>query len=249
MRCIFTGVMLIFLALSFSAARGAGQKTVLGVLEDVPGVHAGQPNSHGVRVAFQKNGKNWQAFPSECAHQGCLKTVSAQYPREVVWTIVFDGRSLGQVVGKTPEEFRFYSHVGLQEVKGRSVPTIGKRSAEYGGFTDASVYRSLVANSQPYFKDPESWKPSQLSTGVVRLLREQFRRKFQRCPIAPIPTKTSPNLRHIEMKTSESLKPILPRMPGPWRGCNSKNIVAMALRTTPLLTSGLQSHQHCRSRS
>jgi hypothetical protein len=42
------------------------------------------------------------------------------------------------------------------------------------------VYRPLVANSKPYFKDPESWKASQLSPDLLKLVRQQFRRKFSR---------------------------------------------------------------------
>src|SRR5262249_22197971 len=147
-------------------------------LEDVPGVYKGEPNTRRVRVTFQKIGKDWQAFPSKCPDQACLKTLCSQYPREVVWTLGFDGRILSQVTAQTPKDFRFYAHVGLQDVTAGSVPTVGKRSSEYGGFIDASVYRPLVANSQPYFKDPESWKPAQLSTRIARVLRQQFRRKF-----------------------------------------------------------------------
>jgi hypothetical protein len=58
------------------------------------------------------------------------------------------------------------------------IPTVGARSPEYGGFTDASVYRPLVANSQQNSKDPESWKPAHPSADLVRLLRSEFRKKF-----------------------------------------------------------------------
>jgi len=34
-------------------------------------------------------------------------------------------------------------------------------------------------NSQPYFSDPEAWKPAQISADVMRGLRQQFRKKFQ----------------------------------------------------------------------
>ncbi len=164
---------------SVSPAKASGQTIVLGVLEDVPGVYAGEPNSPAVRVVFQKNGPGWQPFPSDCRNQDCLKTISSQYPREVAWTITFAGLSLGRVRGRTPKEFKFYSHIGLQEiVDAGSVPTIGKRSAEFGGFAEASVHRPLVANSQAYFSDPETWKPSVLPADLIGFLREQFRRRF-----------------------------------------------------------------------
>ena len=127
----------LLLVLISGAARGSAQNLDLGVLEDVPGAYAGQPNQHSVRVLFQKNGSDWEAFPNNCPDQGCLKTISSKYPREVTWTIVLDGRDLGQVTGRTPKEFEFYSHVGLQEVVSTgAIPTVGKRSAKYGGSTD-----------------------------------------------------------------------------------------------------------------
>jgi hypothetical protein len=175
----FTRSILMLLALTSPCVQAAGQGVILGVLEDVPGVYAGEPNSPQVRVVFRKVGKEWEAFPSNCPDQSCLKTISSQYPNEVVWTISFDGRNLGQVMGQTPKEFGYYSHVGLQQIKNSgAVPTIGKRSTNYGGFTDTSVYRPLVANSQPYFKDPESWKPAQPTADLVKLLRQHFRQKF-----------------------------------------------------------------------
>jgi hypothetical protein len=178
-RHSFTRSIPLVFALTCTAVTATGQGVVLGVLEDVPGVYAGESNSRQVRVAFRKVGQEWEAFPSSCPNQSCLKTISSQYPNEVVWTISFDGRNLGQVTGQTPKEFNYYSRVGLQQIKNSGpVPTIGKRSTEYGGFTDASVYRPLVANSQPYFKDPESWKPTQPTADLVKLLRQHFRQKF-----------------------------------------------------------------------
>ena len=177
MLSLFFRVLL--LVLISGAARGSPQNLVLGVLEDVPGAYAGEPSSHGVRVLFQKNATDWEAFPNNCPDQGCLKTISSKYPRELTWTIVFDGRDLGQVTGRTPKEFELYSHVGLQVVVSNgAIPTVGKRSAEYGGSTDASVYRPLVAVSRPYFKDPESWKPSNLPADMIRLFRQEFRKRF-----------------------------------------------------------------------
>jgi hypothetical protein len=138
-RRTFTRVLFMILALASVAASALGQDILLGVLEDVPGVYAGEPNSSRVRVAFRKTGKEWKAFPSEYSDQACLKTLSSQYPREVDWTVGFDGRSLGRVKAQTPRSFDFYSHVGLQEVTAGPVPTIGKRSPEYGDFTSAPV--------------------------------------------------------------------------------------------------------------
>src|SRR5579859_3046349 len=165
---------------SYLAFAGASQPTVvLGVLEDVIGDYADQPNSRCVRVVFHKDGSEWKAFPSDCPDQDCLQRVVSEYPREVNWTIAFDGRNLGQITSAGSKPFDFYSRVGLQQITSQgTIPTIGKRSTEYGGFTGGSVYRPLVANSQPYFKDPEGWKPAQIPAALVAALRGQFREKY-----------------------------------------------------------------------
>jgi hypothetical protein len=152
---------------------------VLGVLEDHPGRHPGEANFRSVRAVFQKNGNEWQAFPSVCQNWECLKTVPKKYPKEVNWTIAFDGRNLGLVTARTPQQFHAYDEVGFEEITSAGpIPTIGKRSTDYTGFPGAPAYRPLVAVSQSHFKDPEIWKPSRPSSGLITALRLQFRRKF-----------------------------------------------------------------------
>jgi hypothetical protein len=175
-RCV-----LIALALVATMPSLRAQGTLLGILEDVPGVYAGEPNSHAVRVVFERNGKGWRALPSVCPDEACLKALPSSYPREVMWTVTFDGRNLGRITAKTPKEFKFYSHVGLQDITSRdSVPIVGKRSPEYGGFTDQSVYRPLVTNAESYFKDPEVWKPAQSKAELIRVLRQKFHQSFSK---------------------------------------------------------------------
>ena len=155
------------------------QMMVLGVLEDIPGKYQGESDSRRVRVLFQKTGDDWKAFPSECATQDCLKTIGSEYPPEMTWTIAFDGKNLGQITSRTPTAYGFYSDVGLQDITSAGpIPTVGKKSAEVGGFLGVPVVRPLVANSEPYFKDPEAWKPTRLTTARVAALQQEFRKKF-----------------------------------------------------------------------
>jgi hypothetical protein len=172
-------VFWVTLVLASAQPKLSAQSTILGLLEDVPGVYAGEADSRGVRVVFQKSGDKWRAFPSKCPNQDCLKSISSSYPRELKWTISFDGKRVGEITGDTPKTFLFYSHIGLQEITSVGpVPTVGKKSTEFGGFTDAAVYRPLVTNSQPYFADPEKWKPASLTNDLTKLIRREFRRKF-----------------------------------------------------------------------
>jgi hypothetical protein len=152
---------------------------LLGVLEDVPGRYTNQPNFRAVRVLFQKNGNAWQPFHSDCRDAACLKATAAQYPREVAWTIAFDGKNLGKITTHGPLEFKLYADVGLEEITSAgSVPSVGKRSQNYAGFAGGEAYRPLVAVSQPNYTDPEVWKPVKLPDEMTASLRQQFRKKF-----------------------------------------------------------------------
>jgi hypothetical protein len=186
LRPFMVAALLLF-GLSLRARAVSGQSPALGVLEEVPGVYVGEASSLRVRVVFRREGQGWVAFPSDCPDQQCLKTISSAYPPEITWTISFDGRKVGQVTGHTPAEFKFYAHVGLQEItSGGSVPVVGNRSAEFSGFLDTPVHRPLIANSEPNYVDPEHWKPVSPSTELVGSLRRQFRGKFPKlCGIDP----------------------------------------------------------------
>jgi hypothetical protein len=147
----------------------------LGVLEDTPGHYSGDPHYRSVRVVFRREAQDWKAFPSNCLGPEC----AVQYPPAMDWTIAFDGRRVGRIDTSNTDGFDFYSDVGQQKVAGAEpVPTVGKQSQEFAGSLNGPVYRPLIANSKPYFRDPEQWKTAELSSEVVELLRKQFRLKF-----------------------------------------------------------------------
>ena len=172
-------ILLLAFTSLVTVANPPSQRIVLGVLEDVPGKYQGESDSRRVRVVFEKTGDSWKAFPSACPDQDCLKTIASEYPAEVTWTIALDGKNLGKVSARTPTKFDFYSDVGLQDITSTGpIPIVGKKSAEYGGFFGEPVNRPLMANSQPYFKDPEGWKPANLSIALVAALHQEFRRRF-----------------------------------------------------------------------
>jgi hypothetical protein len=172
-------IVLPLALLSAFAFTNVEQRPILGVVEENPGIYAGEPNSYGVRVCFTKNGDDWKAYPSHCKDLECLWKITAQFPRLVQWTIVFNGKSVGQVTGETPDQFLFYSRIGLQKISGSgAIPSIGKTSAEYAGFAGKPVHRPLAANSQPYFKDPERWKSAQPSLLNVGILRRAFQKNY-----------------------------------------------------------------------
>ena len=176
MFCRLASILFVFNTIVLAAV---AQGPIVGILEDVPGAYAGQPNVSEVRVVFRKVAQGWIAFPSNCPDQKCLRSAPLKFPREVIWNIGLDGKPLGKVTARTPSEFKFYADVGLQEITSKTpIPTVGKRSVEFDGYSDAPVYRPLVANSEPYFNDPDGWKPSQLGQADIQSFRHAFQQRF-----------------------------------------------------------------------
>jgi hypothetical protein len=168
---------LILLGTVSVAVAAQDDAVLLGALEDIPGVYAGQSNSRKVRILFTSKDSKWTAYPSECSDPDCLRTITNQYPQDVNWFVVLDGRKIGEVMARTPKDFGFYAYIGLQDIISGTAPVIGKRSYEFSGFGGGDVYRPLVAVSKPYFKDPALWKRAKVTSEIRKqaytLLRDK----------------------------------------------------------------------------
>jgi hypothetical protein len=163
----------------FAVASGQGSSVLIGILEDNPGHYSGDPHYRDVRVVFRSDGTHWIAFPSNCLNQKCLKSIAAQFPHRVEWTVTFRGQEIGHVLSQTPAVFDFYSTVGQQNIVGTAEPpTIGAPSADFAGFIGEPVYRPLVAISQSHYRDRETWQTTQLSPELASAIREAFRKRF-----------------------------------------------------------------------
>jgi hypothetical protein len=179
MAATMTAFVCVWISASPSGASGQVQPRLVGILEDNPGLYAGDPCYRDVRVVFRKEGTAWFAFPNNCPDQNCLKTIAAKFPAQVNWTVSFNGKQVGHVVSNRPPSFDFYSTIGQQAIVGSNAPpTIGKPSAAFAGFLGGPVYRPLVAVSEPNFRDPEDWKPTQLSNDETVTVRKAFRNRF-----------------------------------------------------------------------
>jgi hypothetical protein len=172
----FLQTSLLALIVSVSAL-ARSEDVLLGVLEEVPGVYAGESITAKVRAIFARKGLRWEAYKSDCPDLGCLSAVTTEYPAEVTWFVGLDGLKIGQVVARTPSNFAFYAHIGLQDIVDGRPPVVGKPSSEYGGFGGHQLHRPLVTDSKPYFKDPALWKrikiTSQIRKRALALLRER----------------------------------------------------------------------------
>ena len=152
---------------------------MIGALEDVPGEHEGEASSFHVRVLFHKAGERWISFLRACGDLDCLQRAPSLLPRKVRWTVGFDGRMLGTVEAATPDHYDYYAHEGMQDVvSGSPVPTVGARAREFGGFTEAPVYRPLVTVNAADVADPDRWKPASQDQVPLPQLRHLFRARY-----------------------------------------------------------------------
>lgn len=171
-----TRLLFGFALLPVCSFAASAQSVILGVLEDVPPVYAGDTDRPAVRVVFRFDSGKWIAFPSDCPNQECLRKIVAEYPVSVRWSIGVSGREIAKLSSRTPKQFDFYAHVGLQSLDDFSqAPKVGSKSEEFGGFTGEAVYRPLVANSEPFFSDPDHWKDSLVPGPIQTALRRAFR--------------------------------------------------------------------------
>lgn len=159
--------------------RDTEPQIMIGVLEEIRGHYAGEANFRSVRVLFESVGHEWRAYPSDCSNQDCLKSITSDYPRQVTWNIGISGRNLGTVIARTPDDFEWYGDVGLQKITSKKpIPIAGERSAEYGGYSGDSVLPPLVANSKPYFTDPDLWMKTPPPKEVSATLQSQIEKKL-----------------------------------------------------------------------
>jgi len=160
-------------------ASGQVKSILVGILEDNPGHYSGDSHYRDVRVVFRHDKTGWTAFPSDCPDQACLKSIAAQFPPQVKWTVAFDGKNVGEVESRTPSSFDFYASVGQQLIVGTSdVPTVGKPSSDFSGFLDEPVLRPLVAVSKPNYSDPENWKPTRPTSEIIAAVRQSYLSRF-----------------------------------------------------------------------
>src|ERR1700729_987348 len=127
--------MLSFLLLALfltAKAEAADADLIVGVLEDVPGVYVGEATTHRVRVIFKHVGNAWESFPYKCSPPVvCLAQLTSKYPARTHWNISLAGHHLGTVEAGTPQDFAWYSHIGMQDiVSSNAVPSVGEPTAK-----------------------------------------------------------------------------------------------------------------------
>jgi hypothetical protein len=130
-----------------------------------------------VMPAFEKSNSEW-------------RTVTSFLPRQVKWTVAFDGKNLGEIESQASSVEGNADQINSEFSRAKQsiltpaadVPTVGKPSQEFTGISSLfgliTVRRPLVVVSKSNFQDPDHWKRARLQEEIARLVREGFRRQF-----------------------------------------------------------------------
>ena len=173
----------LLVALLVSHAGVAGAPILLGVLESLsPSQQAriaaayGGPSAAVVRVAFRKSDQGWEAFPG-AENLDQLQASSANFPASQQWTVAFDGKAIGQVESRRPQQWVAYSDIGLQLLAGGvQAPHVGKPGGEFAQWgADGPVYRPLVLVSAPNATDPDAWQRADIRSDQIPQSLASFR--------------------------------------------------------------------------
>ena len=155
---------------SVVAAADNDSTLYVGVLEDIDthgeGMLSSKPH---VRVAFVKKNDDWLPMNTKFPDQAALESINRDYPQEVHWTIVFDGKNVGAVAGRNPGALQWYGDVGVEVItsKIQDIPAIKTGSKNFGFTAYEARNRPLLAVSAPNSADPDRWKPTTLSNAKV----------------------------------------------------------------------------------
>jgi hypothetical protein len=167
-------------ALAAPVAMPAESPLYVGVLEDItPGHLSPAMTGPHVRLAFAKQGASWAPFRTNIDTQEDLAGAGKSYPTGVTWTVVFDGRSLGAITSGSARRFDYYGDIGTLNITTppASIPHIDSGADAFRYIDRPAQTRPLVLVSAANYRDPEHWKPTQLTAAerpaAIRAFRAQ----------------------------------------------------------------------------
>lgn len=159
------------------------REMLLGVVEDFIGAPRDYIPHTRVRAAFRREGGQWHPLPdglqapNDEQSRAAGQRLRQMIPRQVRWTICFDGRSRGTLETVLPESWGARARGTYILVPGQAEPRwAGQRRREFMGWPQAPVYRPMVACAGCGCADPDRWKRVELDRDALLALLPSLRR-------------------------------------------------------------------------
>lgn len=178
-----TSLLSLILAIAplFSSNAFAEPPIYVGVIENINDAWHPEDRKQRVRVAFVKEKGEWHpagAYPESPAQ---YSEPAYSFPDQVNWTVVFDGRNLGQISSKNHSFGEGSGGLGLQMITSpeSAIPKVAIAASDFtyiAGFNRART-RPLLVVSGPNYRDPENWKRTMLSDAEHKVAIDEFRKK------------------------------------------------------------------------
>ncbi len=144
------------------------------------GLNAEEANAEGgapfprVRVVFEKRNGVWEIVHAQAHDLPSLRESPNWYPSPIRWTVVSDGKALGEVVTKRPEEGRSYGSIGLQLITSSTLPApvmASPESRDPSWWPGNTQVRPLVVVTGESWRDPDRWRRN---TPPPETLKDRF---------------------------------------------------------------------------
>jgi hypothetical protein len=174
--------VIIFLQFALAYPSLASNVSLIGVLEHKYTNYPHWPPRENpeyrykIRVMFYKTDSTWEVMLDQ-------KSINKYYPAEVLWTIAFDVRNLGNIESvDDPDSSKFYAFYARDRfhipTKKFPIPEVGKVTPEFTGWLGGETLRPLILVNTGRYKDPDRWKPFKPKRDILSLLFHPLRKSI-----------------------------------------------------------------------
>jgi hypothetical protein len=166
-----------------------GERPIIGFVEDVPTTAEvagpGQPvtlEPH-VRVAFVGTPEGWKPActygEGESERPECL---DLDLIRPVMWTVMHQGKRLGEVETNGWYDARYYRTLGVLKRISKGAPRIGKPDKTFASWLAPAAHRPLTAVRNVKLAGPQGWVNTKASVTDMATVHAMFLLAFKTMP-------------------------------------------------------------------
>ena len=132
--------------------------------------------NYKVRILFYKIDNDWETILDP-------EKIIKYYPKNVMWTIAFDGRNLGKIESvddTTSSKYEsFYARDKFHNPTTKfPIPKVGNLTSEFTGWPGGETLRPLILSSTGKFADPEKWRPFRPEKKVKHILFDVIKKSI-----------------------------------------------------------------------
>jgi hypothetical protein len=173
---ISSTTILLLLLLSAIPQKAFATDLQIAFLEDA--CEEGHDNSYNtrVRLAFLWQDSMWKSFDHNVRNFEELEHAATKFAGTHQWFLVDHENSIGTLISKGVDKYKWYKDVGMQELISE-LPATAKnpRDLKYSGWPGCPVRKPIVLSTALPIKDKESWRKVKADVRPSKKMAEQIR--------------------------------------------------------------------------